>query len=57
VARPLTLAVLGVWVLAISWIGVRPDPDPVHVAVSLLGPAYYMGISLVLNLYPPRAQA
>ncbi len=56
-ARPLTLAVLGLWVLAISWIGVRPDPDPLWVAVSLLGPAYYLGISLVLNLRPPRAQA
>ena len=48
---------LGLWLLAISWIGVRPDPDPVWVEVSLLGPAYYLGISLVLNLRPPRASA
>ena len=48
--RPLTLAVLGAWILAISWIGVRPEPDPVLVWLSLAGPAYYLGISLLLNL-------
>ncbi len=48
--RPLTLAVLGVWIIAFSWIAVRPDPDPLWLRVSLLGPAYYMGLSLALNL-------
>ncbi len=41
---------LGAWILAISWIGVRPEPDPVLVWLSLAGPAYYLGISLLLNL-------
>ena len=48
--RPLNLSVLFAWVLVVSWIGVRPDPDPVWVRASLLGPAYYIGLSLVLNL-------
>lgn len=52
VMRPVTLAVLGVWVLAISWIGVRPDPHPVAVWATLLGPAYYVGLSLALNWRP-----
>ena len=48
--RPLTLAVVSAWVVAISWIGVRPDPDPLWVRLTLIGPAYYVGLSLVLNL-------
>ena len=48
--RPLTLGVLGIWVLTLSWVGVRPDPDPVWVWVTLAGPAYYLGISVLLNL-------
>jgi len=31
---------------------VRPEPEPVLVRLSLLGPAYYVGLSLVLNLAP-----
>ena len=51
--RPLSLGVLGVWVLVFSWVGVRPEPDPDWVLWTLLGPAYYLGISLVLNVYHP----
>ncbi len=51
--RPLSLGVLGGWVLVCSWVGVRPDPDPDWVLWTLLGPAYYLGISLVLNVYRP----
>ena len=50
VLRPLTLCVLGAWVLTIFWIGVRPDPEPLWVHLSLLGPAYYLGLSFVLNV-------
>ncbi len=50
--RPVTLAVLAAWLLVISWVGVRPEPEPVLVRLSLLGPAYYVGLSLVLNLGP-----
>ena len=53
ILRPLTLAVLAVWVLAISWIGVRPDPDPRLVWLTLLGPAYYLLLSFALNLRRP----
>jgi phosphatidylcholine synthase len=52
--RPLTLAVLAVWVFGFSWIAVRPDPDPFWVRLSLLAPAYYLGFSLLLNVYVPR---
>ena len=56
VLRPLTLVVLGSWLLMISWIGVRPDPDPLWVWVTLFGPAYYLGLSVALNLLPrPRS--
>ncbi len=48
--RPLTLSVLGLWVVGFSWIAVRIQPDPLWLWVSLLGPAYYVGISLLLNL-------
>jgi phosphatidylcholine synthase len=48
--RPLTLAVLGTWVLVLAWIGVRPDPDPIWVRWTLLGPAYYLGLSAIINL-------
>ncbi len=51
--RPLSLVVLGTWVLVISWIGVRPDPDPDWVRWTLFGPAYYLGLSAVLNVYRP----
>ena len=54
--RPLTLAVLASWVLVISWVGVRPEPEPVLVRLSLLGPVYYVGLSLLLNLPPRRSR-
>lgn len=55
--RPLNLGVLAVWVLVFSWIGVRRNPDPSWVNWTLLGPAYYLGISLVLNVYRPEEAA
>ena len=48
--RALTLSVLGLWVVGFSWIAVRIEPDPLWLRVSLLGPAYYLGASLLLNL-------
>ncbi|MEE8507776.1 MAG: CDP-alcohol phosphatidyltransferase family protein [Myxococcota bacterium] len=54
VLRPLSLAVLGLWVLGFSFIAVRPDPRPLWVWLSLLGPAYYVALSLALNLQRPR---
>jgi phosphatidylcholine synthase len=50
IGRPLSLAVLGVWMIAFSWIGVRPNPDRVSIWLSLLGPAYYLAFSFLLNL-------
>jgi phosphatidylcholine synthase len=55
--RPLSLGVLGVWVLGFSWIAVRPDPHPTWVWVSLLGPAYYVVLSLMLHLRHGRAES
>jgi phosphatidylcholine synthase len=52
--RPLSLAVLGVWVIAFSFVGVRRDPDPLWVGWTLLGPGYYVALSLLLNVYRPR---
>ena len=49
VLRPLSLAVLALWVLQLSWIAVRPNPDPFWLSVSLFGPTYYLGLSAVLN--------
>ena len=50
VARPLTLAVLGVWAPAFAWVALQPQPDRRWLALSLIGPAYYLGLSLALNL-------
>ena len=50
VLRPLSLGVLGLWVLGFSWIAVRPDPQPLFVWLSLFGPAYYVAVSLALNV-------
>ena len=50
VLKPLSLTVLGLWVLGFSWIAVRPEPQPLHLWLSLLGPAYYLVLSLALNL-------
>ena len=50
VARPLSLVVLGIWLLWFSWLGVRPDPNPAWLWLSLFGPGYYLGLSLLLNI-------
>ncbi len=55
--RPLSLSVVLVWILSFSWIAVRADPDPLWVRVSLFGPAYYFGISILLNLRRGLIQA
>ncbi len=55
VLRPLSLLVLAVWLLQFSWIAVHPDPDGFWLSASLFGPAYYMGLSAVLNLRRPRS--
>ena len=56
VLRPLSLAVLGLWVLIFSWLAVRPDPSLAWLYVTLaLGPGYYVGLSLLLNV--PRIRA
>jgi len=49
VLRPLTLVVLCLWGLAFVWLAVHPDPDPRWVQLSLFGPLYYVGLSLLLN--------
>jgi phosphatidylcholine synthase len=54
ILRPLSLVVLGLWVLGFSWIAVRPDPRPLWVWLSLLGPTYYVALSLALNVRRPR---
>jgi phosphatidylcholine synthase len=53
--RPLSLAVLAAWVIGFSWLAVRPDPSPLWLWISLLGPAYYLGLSFLLNV--PRVRA
>ncbi len=50
--RPLTLAVLLVWIPCFAWLAVHLDPDPALVRATLLGPAYYIGASLLLHLRP-----
>ena len=52
--RTLTLAVLGLWVLGFSWLSVRPNPEPTWLWLSLVGPAYYLGVSLAMNVWKPR---
>lgn len=52
--RALSLTAMLLWVLGFSWLAVQPDPDPFWVRVSLLGPAYYLGLSLLLNVRRAR---
>ena len=54
--RPLSLCVMGLWGLVFSWVSVRPDPDPIWLRISLFGPAYYVGLSLLLNMPVFRPQ-
>jgi phosphatidylcholine synthase len=56
VLRPLSLAVLSAWTLLFSWLAVRPDPSTQWLYLTLaLGPGYYVGLSLLLNV--PRFRA
>ena len=56
VLRPLSLAVLGLWTLIFSWLAVRPDPSLLWLYITLaLGPGYYVGLSLLLNVPKIRA--
>lgn len=50
VLRPLTLTVLSLWVVGFFWLVIRPNPDPLWLRLSLAGPVYYVGLSLILNL-------
>jgi phosphatidylcholine synthase len=54
--RALSLTAMLVWVVGFSWLAVRPEPDPFWLWVSLLGPAYYLGLSLLLNVRRARAR-
>jgi phosphatidylcholine synthase len=56
VLRPLSLAVLAVWVLSFSWLAVRPDPETIWIWITfVLGPGYYVALSALLNV--PRIRA
>jgi len=52
--RAPSLMVLTAWMLLFTWVGVQSEPDPVLARVSLFGPAYYLGLSLLLNLWTPH---
>ena len=54
--RPVSVVVMGVWGVIFSWVSVRPDPDPVLLRLTLFGPLYYVGLSLLLNVPTFRAQ-
>ncbi len=56
VLRPVSVGVLAVWVLIFSWLAVRPEPSQAWIWITLvLGPGYYVGLSLLLNV--PRVRA
>jgi phosphatidylcholine synthase len=56
VLRPLSVGVLAVWVVVFSWLAVRPDPSQSWIWITLLlGPGYYVGLSLLLNV--PRVRS
>jgi phosphatidylcholine synthase len=56
VLRPLSVGVLAVWVVIFSWLAVRPEPSQTWIWISLLlGPGYYVGLSLLLNV--PRVRS
>ena len=56
VLRPLSVGVLAVWTLIFSWLAVRPEPSQAWVWITLvLGPGYYVGLSLLLNV--PRVRS
>jgi phosphatidylcholine synthase len=55
--RPLSLSIFAVWMAYFTWVAVRPEPDPLQVRLTLLGPAYYLGLSFLLNLWTPGTRA
>ena len=50
VLRPLTLTLLSVWGVGSFWLAIQPEPDRLWLWLSLIGPCYYVGLSLILNL-------
>jgi phosphatidylcholine synthase len=46
--RRVTVPVLALWAGAFTWLAVQPHPDPIALRWTLLGPAYYAGVSLAL---------
>jgi phosphatidylcholine synthase len=50
VFRPVSLAMMAIWALLFSWVSVRPNPDERLLYLSLIGPGYYIGLSLLLNV-------
>jgi phosphatidylcholine synthase len=47
--RALTVPLLAIWTVVFTWLAVQPDPDPVALRWSLIGPAYYAALSLALD--------
>ncbi len=47
--RALSVPLLAVWTAGFTWLATRADPAPAWIAVSMLGPAYYLGVSLLLD--------
>jgi len=54
--RPISLAVLALWTAAFTWLAVQPAPDPRALHWSLLGPAYYTVLSVILDRRRKLAQ-
>ena len=50
VLRPLTLTLLSLWGVGSFWLAVQPEPARLWLWLSLIGPCYYVGLSLILNL-------
>jgi len=56
VLRPVSLAMMGLWALTFSWASLV-DSNPAWLYFSLIvGPGYYLGLSLCLNLPAIRAR-
>jgi phosphatidylcholine synthase len=54
--RPLTVAVLGSWTVGFAWLALHPRPPTGALVVSALGPLYYFGLSIALQLRSARAK-
>ncbi len=50
VLRPLSLTLLSVWGVGSFWLAIQPEPDRLWLWLSLIGPCYYVGLSMILNL-------